>query len=80
MAVAEYVAAGMVAFAPDAGGQREILDGRPDRLFASTADAVATMSAAVDGDDRPTLPRDRYASDRFHAAIREDAAAVVDDR
>jgi glycosyltransferase involved in cell wall biosynthesis len=78
MAVAEYVAAGMVAFAPDAGGQREILDGRPDRLFASTADAVATISAALDGDDCPTLPRDRYASERFHAAIREEVAAVLD--
>jgi len=80
MAVAEYVAAGMVAFAPDAGGQREVLDGRLDRLFTSTADAVSTISAAVAGDDRPTLPRDRYASERFHAAIREDVAAVLDAR
>lgn len=78
MAVAEYVAAGMVAFAPDAGGQCEVLDGRPDRLFASTADAVATISAAIAGDDRPTLPRDRYGSGRFHAAIREGVAAVLE--
>jgi len=77
MAVAEYVAAGMVAFAPDAGGQREVLDGHSDRLFGSTADAVATISAALAGDDRPTLPRDRYASDRFHAAIRAGVAAVL---
>jgi len=80
MAVAEYVAGGMIAFAPDAGGQREILAGRSDRLFTSTADAVATISAAIDGDDRPTLPRDRYASERFHAAIREGVAAVLDGR
>ncbi|WP_338740458.1 glycosyltransferase [Haloplanus salilacus] len=77
MAVAEYVAAGMVAFAPDSGGQREVLDGRADRLFDSTADAVDTIAAAVDADDRPTLPRDRYASDRFHAAVREDVASVL---
>ena len=78
MAVAEYVAAGMVAFAPDSGGQREILDGRSDRLFTAAADAVATISAALDGDDRPTLLRDRYASERFHAAIREEVAAALD--
>jgi len=77
MAVAEYVAAGMVAFAPDAGGQREVLAGRPDRLYTSTADAVATVAAAVDGADRPTLPRDRYASGRFHAAIRTRLAELL---
>ncbi|MFB6101624.1 MAG: glycosyltransferase family 4 protein [Haloplanus sp.] len=78
MAVAEYVAAGMVAFAPDAGGQREVLAGREDRLFTSTADAVATVSAAVATGARPTLPRDRYASERFHAAIRGHVAAALD--
>ncbi|GAB3314297.1 glycosyltransferase [Haloplanus rallus] len=77
MAVAEYVAAGMVAFAPDAGGQREVLDGRSDRLFDSTADAVDTVVAAVAADDRPTLPRDRYASDRFHAAVRAHVASTL---
>jgi len=77
MAVAEYVAAGMVAFAPDAGGQREVLDGRPDRLFGSTADAVDTVAAAVAADARPTLPRDRYASERFHAAVRDHVAAIL---
>ncbi|WP_251341937.1 glycosyltransferase [Haloplanus halophilus] len=77
MAVAEYVAAGMVAFAPDAGGQREVLANRTDRLFDSTADAVATVAAAIEADARPTLPRDRYASDRFHAAIRRHVAELL---
>jgi glycosyltransferase involved in cell wall biosynthesis len=77
MAVAEYVAAGMIAFAPDAGGQREVLAGRADRLFESTADAVATISAAIATDDRPALPRDRYASDRFHDAIREGVEGIL---
>jgi hypothetical protein len=77
MAVAEYVAAGMVAFAPDAGGQREVLAGRSDRLFDSTADAVSTVAAAVTADARPSLPRDRYASERFHAAIRDHVAATL---
>jgi glycosyltransferase involved in cell wall biosynthesis len=77
MAVAEYVAAGMVAFAPDAGGQREVLASRPDQLFDSTDDAVATVAAAIEDDARPTLARDRYASDRFHAAIRDHVADAL---
>jgi glycosyltransferase involved in cell wall biosynthesis len=71
MAVAEYVAAGMVPFAPAAGGQQEILRGREDRLFDSTADAIELLSAAIDRDDHPTLPRDRFASDRFRDAFRQ---------
>jgi glycosyltransferase involved in cell wall biosynthesis len=78
MAVAEYVAAGMVAFAPDAGGQREVLANRTDRLFDSTADAVSTVAAAVEAGARPSLPRDRYASDRFHDAIRRHVASALD--
>jgi glycosyltransferase involved in cell wall biosynthesis len=79
MAVAEAVAAGMVTFAPDRGGQREVLAGRSDRLFApdSTPDAVATVAAAVDADARPTLPRDRYASDRFREEVREAVAGAL---
>jgi len=71
MSVAEYVAAGMVAFAPDTGGQREILDGREDRLFGSTSEAIDLVAAAADADDPPTLPPDRFASDRFRRAIRD---------
>ncbi|GAB6861027.1 glycosyltransferase [Haloplanus litoreus] len=78
MAVAEYVAAGMVAFAPDAGGQREVLANRSDRLFDSTTEAVSTVAAAVEGGARPSLPRDRYTSDRFHDAIRGHVASVLD--
>ncbi|MFB6303833.1 MAG: glycosyltransferase, partial [Haloferacaceae archaeon] len=70
MAVAEYVAAGMVAFAPDSGGQREVLDRDPDRLFGSVEEAVDLLSAAVESDARPSLPRDRFASDRFAERLR----------
>jgi hypothetical protein len=80
MAVAECVAAGMVVFAPDTGGQREVLDGRADRLFDSTPDAVATVAGAIRRGDRPTLPRDRYASTRFRAAVRETVDAVLERR
>jgi glycosyltransferase involved in cell wall biosynthesis len=71
MSVAEYVAAGMIAFAPDSGGQREILAGRDDRLFDSVPAAVDCIAAAVENGDRPALDPDRFSSDRFEDAIRE---------
>jgi len=77
MAVAEFVAAGMVAFAPDSGGQRDVLDGDPDRLYDSPTDAAATIAAAVDRGDRPRLPRDRFASDRFHDRLRAVVEAAL---
>lgn len=46
ISVAEYVAAGMIAFAPDGGGQRDIFDGRSDRLFDSMS-APSTASRRV---------------------------------
>jgi glycosyltransferase involved in cell wall biosynthesis len=70
-AVAEYVAAGMVAFAPADGGQVEVLDGRADRLFGSVPDAVDTIDAAVRTDARPTLHQERFAPERFRAALAE---------
>lgn len=69
MALAECVAAGMLPFAPDGGGQRDVV-GDPDRLFDSPADAAAAIARAIEGDDRPSQPRDRFASDRFHAEVR----------
>jgi glycosyltransferase involved in cell wall biosynthesis len=78
MSVAEYVAAGMVAFAPDSGGQREILDGREDRLFASVAEAARLVGEAVAADDQPSLPRDRFARERFADALRNAVARTVD--
>jgi glycosyltransferase involved in cell wall biosynthesis len=78
MAVAEYVAAGMVALAPDGGGQREILDGREDRLFASVDEAVTLLAAAIANDARPTQAPDRFGRGRFHDAVRERVAAALD--
>lgn len=74
MSVAEYVAAGMVAFAPDGGGQREILDGRADRLFDGIEGAVDRIDAAMVNGDRPSLRRDRFGRDRFGAAIADHVA------
>lgn len=78
--VAEFVAAGMVAFAPDAGGQREVLDGRSDRLFGSLEGAVDRIATAIESNDRPELSRDRFAPDRFRAEIRRLVADALDRR
>ncbi|MFB6125751.1 MAG: glycosyltransferase [Halolamina sp.] len=77
MAVAEYVAAGMVPFAPDDGGQADVLAGDERLLFGGVAGAVDRIADAVDADLRPFLPRDRFASDRFAAAMRDHVAAVL---
>jgi glycosyltransferase involved in cell wall biosynthesis len=78
MSVAEYVAAGMVAFAPDSGGQREILDGREDRLFDSVSDAAALVSEAAAHGERPSTTRNRFGRDRFAASLRDAVERTVD--
>ncbi len=78
MAVAEYVAAGMIAFAPNSGGQRDVLQGRSDRLFESIPEAATLLADAMDGDDRPDQQRDRFASDRFGRAFREYVSIGLD--
>jgi len=74
MSVAEYVASGMVAFAPDSGGQREILDGRADRLFDDVDGAVDCVDAAIANSERSSLRRDRFGRERFAAAVGEHVA------
>ncbi|MFD1687239.1 glycosyltransferase [Halobellus litoreus] len=77
MSVAEYVAAGMIAFAPDSGGQREILDGRDDRLFASVEEAVERLAHAVETGEQPSQSADRFDSGRFREAIRRTVARAL---
>ncbi|AAG19431.1 glycosyltransferase [Halobacterium salinarum] len=79
MAVAEYVASGMLAFAPDSGGQVDVLDGDDDVLFEGVAGAVDAIAAAIDDGLQPSLPRDRFGRDRFADAIRRQVAAVCPD-
>jgi Glycosyltransferase len=69
LSVAEYVAAGMVAFAPASGGQVDVLDGQNNRLFESFEDAVYKIDTAITTDERPQLPRDRFNRDRFDESI-----------
>jgi glycosyltransferase involved in cell wall biosynthesis len=77
MAVAEYVAAGVLPFAPSDGGQVDVLAGDDRLLFDDDADAVERIAAAIDDDTRPFLPADRFDGDRFATAIREHVAAIL---
>ncbi|MFC7228708.1 glycosyltransferase [Salinirubellus salinus] len=77
MAVAEYVAAGMLPFAPADGGQVDVLDGDRRLLFDDLDGAVDRVASAVETDLRPFLPRDRFGSERFAAAMREHVAAIL---
>jgi glycosyltransferase involved in cell wall biosynthesis len=77
MSLAEYVAAGMVAFAPDSGGQRDVLNHRDDRLFGSTEEAVDLLSRAASDAEPPRQDPDRFASDRFRRAIRQHVDKLI---
>jgi glycosyltransferase involved in cell wall biosynthesis len=77
MAVAEYVAAGMLPFAPGDGGQVDVLDGDDRLLFDDLYGAVDRIERAVETGLRPFLPRDRFGSDRFAAEMREHVAAIL---
>lgn len=79
MSVAEYVSAGMIAFAPDGGGQRRILEGRSDRLFDSPESAVEVIDRAITSGARPTLRRDRFSRDQFKAGISESVETALGD-
>jgi hypothetical protein len=70
----------MVAFAPDGGGQREVLGGRDDRLFDSLDEAVDLVGAAIETDARPGLSRNRFGRDRFHDAIRDHVDRALERR
>ena len=78
MSVAEYVAAGMVAFAPDGGGQRDVLDGRQDRLFDSLEGAIELVARAVEADDPPELPPNRFGRERFGRELRRHVSRAID--
>jgi glycosyltransferase involved in cell wall biosynthesis len=77
MAVAEYVAAGMLPFAPAEGGQADVLAGDERLLFDGVDGAVDRIAAAIDADRRPTLPRDRFGADRFAGEMRTHVGAIL---
>jgi glycosyltransferase involved in cell wall biosynthesis len=78
MAVAEMVVAGLVPFAPDGGGQREILDGVPELLWRTPEDAVEGICTVVEDPDLQRRLRDELAprkdhlgADRFVREVRD---------
>lgn len=77
MSVAEYCAAGMVAFAPASGGQQEILDNRSNRLFDSLDEAVSLVIRAAEIDEPPTHSPNRFATERFQTSLREHVNRLV---
>ena len=77
MAVAEYVAAGILPFAPADGGQADVLAGDERLLFEDVDGAVDRIATAVETDLRPFLPRDRFGSDRFAAEMAEHVAGIL---
>jgi glycosyltransferase involved in cell wall biosynthesis len=74
MAVAEYVAAGMLPFVPEDGGQADVVDGDDRLLFDGVEPAAERIAAAIEDDLRPFLPRDRFGRERFAAELREHVA------
>jgi glycosyltransferase involved in cell wall biosynthesis len=79
MAVAEFVAAGMVPFAPNSGGQQDVLDRQSDRLFESIDEAVELLDTAITTDAQPILQPDRFSRKRFDEEIRSLVSNVVDE-
>ena len=77
MAVAEYVAAGMLPFAPADGGQAGVLAGDERLLFDGTEEAVDRIAAALEENLRPFLPRDRFGRDRFAAEMRGHVSEIL---
>jgi glycosyltransferase involved in cell wall biosynthesis len=77
MAVAEYVAAGMLPFAPADGGQADVLAGDERLLFDGIDGAVDRIAAAIEADLRPFLRRDRFGRDRFADEMREHLSTTL---
>jgi glycosyltransferase involved in cell wall biosynthesis len=77
MAVAEYVAAGMLAFAPAEGGQVDVLDGDERYLFDDVSEAVTLLAEAIDAERTPMFSRDRFGRERFAEAMRAHVGAVL---
>jgi hypothetical protein len=78
IAIAEMVAAGMVPFVPNSGGQRELVNEDPAVMFDSTAEAVEKIASVVSipahaariREDLPDVEA-RYGRAVFGARIRD---------
>lgn len=84
MVVAEFVAAGMVPFVPDDGGQCEIVNGEDEFVYGSVEEAVETIDDVLSRRDsgerlRELLPdvEQTYGRTRFREQIRDVVAETV---
>lgn len=85
MVVAEMVAAGMLPFVPNTGGQVEIVGGTEELLYGTPDAAVEAIERVLSSQQRQmrlreTLPdpEPRYGCDRFTAEIRAETDAWLE--
>jgi glycosyltransferase involved in cell wall biosynthesis len=85
IAIAEYVASGMIPFVPDGGGQREVIGDDPALTYESRADAIEQMERVLDDPRLQRRIRDRlpdvdreFGRDRFHREMRRLIATLVE--
>jgi glycosyltransferase involved in cell wall biosynthesis len=78
IAVAEFVAAGMIPFVPDSGGQREIVGGNTDVMYGSIEEAVDRIASVLDDTSKQRELRDRlpdvetrFSSERFQMEFKQ---------
>ncbi len=83
MAMAEMITAGSLVFAPDSGGQREIIGQRPELLYRDPDEAVAKIVQVLRSPERQSSLRaylgtraERFSCDRFMAEIRQIVAEL----
>lgn len=86
MAVAEMVAAGMLPFVPDTGGQVEIVGGTDELLYSTVEEAINTIDRVVSSREqqirlRESLPNpeQRFGCDRFAAEIVAETEAWLEE-
>lgn len=87
IAVAELAAGGAIPFAPDSGGQREILRGNERLLYRSVDDAVTTIDRVLADEGRQRALRAslrdaaaRFGRDRFAAEVRDVVGRVLEEQ
>jgi len=84
MAIAEMITAGCLVFAPDSGGQKEIIGDCPELLYRNPDDAVAKIVKVLRSSERQKslrsylgLRAERFSCDRFMAEIRHIVAELA---
>lgn len=77
MAVAEYIAAGMLAFAPDTGGQVDVLNGNQRQLFGDIDEAIDLLGEAIDAGWQPTDDKNHFGREQFADEMRDHVETLL---